>query len=353
MLIERLDVNPEFEGVYRGSDAKTGLLAFVAIHSTALGPAVGGCRMKAYLGERAARQDAMRLARAMTYKNAAAGLPLGGGKAVICVDEASAGTPELMRAFGRFVEALNGRYITAEDVGTSPEDMREVASQTTYVAGLQDGPFASGDPSPVTAMGVFECMSVALSARFGAPDFKGKTIAVQGLGHVGMALVRMLHREGAHLIVADVNRGATRLAAAELDARVVPPEEIHKASADVFAPCALGGTVNDQTVHQIAAPVICGAANNQLAVPDMASVLMERGVLYCPDYIVNAGGIVNVAKEILRENSDDWCNARLRAISRRLAEILAIADREHRTPTEVANDMVAEILSSRTQRKTA
>src|SRR5690606_11634367 len=243
-------------------DEKTGLKAIVAIHSTALGPALGGCRVWPYESEAAALNDVLRLSRAMTYKNSAMGLPLGGGKAVIIADSRADKTPELFEAFGRAVERLGGRYITAEDVGTEPDDMVAVRRHTRHVAGLPD---TSGDPSPATAFGVYNGIRAALKHAFGDDDLRGRRVAVQGLGAVGMHLCRYLHEDGAELIVTDIAQKRIDQAVSEMNARAVGSDEIYDVECDVFAPCALGAVVNDATLPRFKAKVIAGSANNQLA----------------------------------------------------------------------------------------
>ncbi|MCP5367930.1 MAG: Glu/Leu/Phe/Val dehydrogenase [Hyphomicrobiales bacterium] len=294
--------HPEFhdhEQVVHAFDAATGLRAIIAIHSTALGPAVGGCRMWPYADDAAALTDVLRLSRGMTYKSALAGLPFGGGKSVIIGDPARDKTPALFAAFGAAVDRLGGRYVAAEDVGTSVEDMDHMRRATRHVAGLAGG---SGDPSPVTAYGVFMALSAAVRHRLGRDgrgrdELGGLTVAVQGLGHVGFELCRLLHGAGAGLVVADIDPGRVAEAAATFGAEGAPPDRIHAAPADVFAPCALGGILNDSTIPDLGAAIVCGAANNQLAAPGHAGAMARRGVLYVPDYLANAGGIINIHYE--------------------------------------------------------
>jgi leucine dehydrogenase len=285
---------PGYEQVVRCDDPDSGLEAVIAIHDTSLGPALGGCRMWRYASERAAVDDALRLARGMTCKAAVAGLPLGGGKAVILGDAREAKSPALFHAFGRMVESLHGRYITGEDVGTSVEDMAIVAEETEHVAGIAEG---SGDPSPVTAAGVFHGIRAAVRHRLGREDLAGLKVAVQGVGHVGYHLCRLLHGAGAELAVTDVAAGAVARAAVEFGAAAVSPDAIYDVDADLFAPCALGGTVNRDTVPRLKAAIVAGSANNQLAEARHGEALRRRDILYAPDYVINAGGVIAVSHE--------------------------------------------------------
>jgi len=330
----------EFDGheqIVHAFDADTGLRAIIAVHNTARGPAVGGCRMWPYTDEAAALTDVLRLSRGMTYKSALAELPFGGGKSVIIGNPARDKTPELFEAFGRAVEQLGGRYIAAEDVGTSPADITHARRVTRHVAGLPDG---SGDPSPVTAYGVFMGMKAAVRHRLGKSDFRGLTVAVQGLGHVGSELCRLLHESGAKLLVADISAERVAAVCAAFDAQAVPADRIHTADVDIFAPCALGGGLNDDTIPQIRAGIIAGAANNQLAEPRHAEVLRGRGVLYPPDYVVNAGGIINILYEKPGYDADA-AFAHVARIHDTTLEILARADRAGIT-TAAAADHLAE-----------
>ncbi|MBI3144699.1 MAG: Glu/Leu/Phe/Val dehydrogenase [Pseudogulbenkiania sp.] len=321
---------PDFDGheqVVFASDSRSGLKAIIAIHNTRRGPAMGGCRMWAYPDSTAAATDALRLARGMTYKNAMAGLPIGGGKAVIIGDARSAKSPELFRALGRAIDQLGGRYITAEDVGTSPADMSFVREETRYVAGLSGELGGTGDPSPATALGVFVGIEAAVRHRLGVDSVKGLTVAVQGLGHVGYDLARRVHEAGARLVVADIDRANAERAAAEFGARVVAPDEIVDAQADVFAPCALGAVLNRQSLPRLKCSVVAGAANNQLATDDIGEQLRDAGILYAPDYVINAGGIIKVCAEYLSEPVDS-VEGRVRAIARTLGEVFQMAERD-------------------------
>ncbi len=311
------------EGVHFFNDPATGLRAIVAIHSTALGPAAGGCRMWSYASDEDALTDALRLSRGMSYKNAVAGLPLGGGKAVILRDPRHPPTPALFEAFGRAVEQLGGRYITAEDVGVSVGDMEAVARSTRYVCGLSqrnDGS-AGGDPSPRTARGVFVGLRAAVRTRLGREDLDGLRVAVQGLGHVGMRLCGELHAAGARLVVADLDPEAVAQAGARFGARAVPTERILFEDVDVIAPCALGAVLSQQTIPHLHARIVAGAANNQLATEADGERLLERGILYAPDYVINAGGIINAAAEYLHSMDAAQVDRKVEAIADTLADI--------------------------------
>ncbi len=330
------------EEVYRVEDPASGLIGFIALHSTVLGPAAGGLRMRVYGSQEEALEDVLNLSRGMSFKNAAAGLPLGGGKAVILGDPRTDKTPELLRAMGRAIDALNGRYWTAEDMGMSPEDMAVIARKTRFVAGRDEGAHASGDPSPVTAQGVFNAMRVGAGVAFGSRDLAGKRVAVQGLGHVGWHLCRLLHEAGATLIVADMDPVRVAETVRAFGAEEADPMRIHAAEADIFAPCAIGGILNEVTIPEIRARLVAGAANNQLATEADAVRLQARGILYLPDYVANGGGIINVAAEILRiEDRGPWVAQRLAALEATMERILARAAGESQSPALLA-DRIAE-----------
>jgi len=333
--------NPSFDGhedvVFVGGEAK-GFAGVIAVHNTALGPAAGGCRIWDYDSAADALTDALRLSRGMTYKNAMADLPLGGGKAVIY--RINTDRVEAFRAFGEAVEKLGGRYITAEDVGASVADMRAIAGTTSYVAGIpKEHGQAGGDPSPMTALGTF----VSIKALLGG-SVQGRTIAVQGVGNVGFNLCKLLSAEGAKLVVADVNRANLQRAEA-LGVELAPVDQIHAVQADVFSPCALGAGLNAQSIPELGAPIICGAANNQLATETDGARLVERGITYAPDYVVNAGGIINVSAEYLGEAAD-VVEARVRAIAPRLLRVLETAKGENLTPHQAADRIVREKLAA-------
>ena len=314
-----------------------GYRGLIAIHNTTLGPALGGTRFWKYESEEAAVIDALRLARGMTYKAAVAGLGLGGGKSVILADGRGIDREALFRAHGRFVESLKGRYITAEDVGTSPADMDYIYLETRHVVGLQG---KSGDPSPVTAMGVYQGVKASAGWKLGSEDLTGRTIAVQGCGHVGYYLCKYLSEEGAKLVVTDIAKDKMERVADEFRAKTVKPDDIVGVEADIFAPCALGAVVNDTTLPRLKVQVIAGGANNVLAEPRHGDELEQRGILYAPDYVINAGGLINVNAELMGWPAD-------RAL-RKAAEIhdtmLAVFElaKSEQLPTYVAADRLAE-----------
>jgi leucine dehydrogenase len=318
------------EVVFIGGETQ-GFAGIIAIHSTVLGPAAGGCRIWDYDSAEDALTDALRLSRGMTYKNAMADLPLGGGKAVIY--RINTDRVDAFQKFGEAVENLGGKYITAEDVGATVADMRAIAGATSYVAGLpKEAGQAGGDPSPATAFGVF----VSIKALLGGA-VQGRTVAVQGVGAVGFNLCKLLNAEGAKLVVSDVNRANLQRAEA-LGVEIAPVDQIHAVSADLFAPCALGAGLNERTVPELGAPIICGAANNQLATEADGARLVARGITYAPDYVVNAGGIINVSAEYLGEPAD-VVDGRLRAIAPRLLNVLETA-KSNGVPPHVAADRI-------------
>jgi len=333
--------NAAFDGhedvIFVGDEA-LGFAGIIAIHNTALGPAAGGCRIWNYDTPEAALTDALRLSRGMTYKNAMAELPLGGGKAVIY--KVGPDRTKTFQAFGDAVEKIGGRYITAEDVGASVSDMRTIAERTSYVAGLpKEEGHAGGDPSPVTALGVFVSIKEVLGGRV-----QGRTIAVQGVGAVGYNLCKLLKEAGASLIVADVNEKNLERAKA-LGATTASVDRIHAIAADLFSPCALGAGLNADTIPLLAAPIVCGAANNQLATEEDGARLVARGITYAPDYVVNAGGIINVSAEYLGEPAD-VVEARVRAIATRLAKVLDMAKAENIPPHQAADRIVRERIAA-------
>ncbi len=288
----------DFGEVHFRLDKATGLKAIVAIHDSRMGPALGGCRFIEYDTDDAAYIDALRLARGMTYKAALAGLAHGGGKSVIIRPRGRFDRVALFRAFGRFIEDLRGHYITAEDSGTGLEDMEIIRTQTKNVTGVDPSHGGSGDPSPFTALGVRRGIEACVKFKLGKPDLKNVHVAVQGVGHVGYYLCKELHAAGAKLTVADVDRLKSERAQREFGASVVTIDDVAKVECDVFAPCALGAGLNDDTVPQLKAGIVAGAANNQLAEPRHGDDLHARGILYAPDYAINAGGLVNVAQEV-------------------------------------------------------
>ncbi|CAG5080799.1 Glu/Leu/Phe/Val dehydrogenase dimerization domain-containing protein [Parvicella tangerina] len=286
----------EHEQVLFCQDKEVGLKAIIAVHNTVCGPALGGTRMWNYNNEFEALKDVLRLSRGMTYKNAISGLNLGGGKAVIIGDSRSQKNEALFRRFGKFVNSLAGKYITAEDVGISPKDMTWVSMETNHVAGL---PGKSGDPSPVTAYGVYMGMKAAVKARFGTDSLSGKRVSVQGVGHVGEYLVGHLAKEGAKIYVSDIHEPTLLEVAKKYKAEIVGKDEIYDLDVDIYAPCALGATVNDDTLERLKCSIIAGAANNQLAKEDIhGKKVMEKGIIYAPDFLINAGGVMNCYGEV-------------------------------------------------------
>ena len=323
MKITQLPALSGYENLQYCEDAKSGLRALISVHSTKHGPAAGGCRFWNYASLEEAINDVQRLSRGMTYKNRSANLPLGGGKAVIIGTKK---TPEMMRAFGKFVDSLDGTYYTAEDVGISPSDMEIVSEETCYVAGLESGEFASGDPSPVTARGVYLCLKRAVEYKLGRSKLKGIRIAVQGLGHVGWHLSQMLYADGAHLFVTDLNKEIITKAVDQFDATAIDLDDIYDVEADVFSPCAMGACLNIDTVSRLRVTVIAGAANNQLSEFNIGDLLKTKGIFYAPDYVVNAGGIINVSMEIQKINNPQYLEERLLALPKTLDMIIALAN---------------------------
>jgi leucine dehydrogenase len=320
-------------------DKGTGLRGIIAIHDTTLGPALGGCRMWPYATEEEAILDVLRLSRGMTYKAAVSGLDLGGGKSVILGDPDRDKSAALFRSFGRYVDSLGGRYITAEDVGTSPEDMEHIRSETPHVVGVDVARGGSGDPSPFTALGVVAGMRACAEEVFGSPSLEGLTVAVQGLGHVGYELCRLLHVEGTRLVVADLHPDTVRRAAVEFGAELVEPGGILSVPCDVFAPCALGAVVNDETLPNLRCSIVAGSANNVLAEGRHGEALAERGILYAPDYVINAGGLINVAAEL--EGYDEGrARERVARIYDSVKNVIGIS-RMDGVPTNVAADRLA------------
>lgn len=327
------------EALHLAQDPVTGLRAIIAIHDTRLGPALGGCRYLAYPDDDSALRDAIRLARGMSYKAALAGLPHGGGKAVILRPAHVPDRAALFEAFGRMVETLGGRYITAVDSGTSSLDMDCVALHTRHVTSTQ----AAGDPSPCTALGVFAGIRASALARLGSDDLEGLRIAVQGLGNVGYALAEQLAAAGAELLVSDLDPGRVQLAVEQLGAHPVASEALLTTPCDILAPCGLGGVLNAQSAPQLRCAVVAGAANNQLASPDIADLLEARGILYAPDYVINSGGLIHVA---LRHRGDDMpaITAHLARIGQRLTDIYAHAQADKRSPARVADALAERLL---------
>lgn len=344
MAVFSLSDFADHEQVVFCSDDKSGLKAIIAVHNSNLGPALGGCRMWPYANEEEAVRDVLRLSRGMTYKSAMANLKLGGGKSVIIGNPRTQKTPELLAAFARALENLNGRYIAAEDSGTSVADMKYMTQFTQHVAGIHDKPTEdgtrSGDPSPATAFGTFIGIKAAVREKLGRDSLEGLKIAVQGVGNVGFDLAQQLHAVGAKLWVTDIHKESLARAEVELGATVVAPEEIFGLDVDVFAPCALGAVLNDQTIPQLKARIVAGASNNQLAEPRHGVELMKRGILYAPDYVINAGGIIDVYHERIGFERAALI-AHVEGIYDNLLEIFERARKEERPTGEVA-DAIAE-----------
>jgi leucine dehydrogenase len=337
---ELISKHGDHEQVVFCHDKTVGLKAIIAIHNTALGPALGGTRMWNYKTEDEALVDVLRLSKGMTYKAAAAGLNLGGGKAVIIGDSKVHKTEGLFRAFGQFVNSLNGRYITAEDVGTNMNDMEHIFMETPWVTGIPKGFGGSGDPSPYTAHGVLMGIKAAAAEKFGSASLKGQRVAVQGLGNVGSNLVKYLVEEGAKVVIADIDPGRVKAVHDQFGCEAYNPEEILFADCDILAPCAMGAIVNDQTITKIKAKVIAGGANNQLAEARHGDHLRELGILYAPDYVINAGGLMNVFVE-LEGYSPDRAFDKTRKVYDNCAKVFAIAKRDG-VGTHTAADRLAE-----------
>src|SRR5690606_8844350 len=341
--------HPDFdkhEQVVYCHDQASGLKAIIAIHNTRLGPALGGCRMFPYATENDALRDVLRLSRGMTLKSSLAGLPLGGGKAVIIGDPHTRKSPALLQAMGDFVESLGGRYITAADLGTGDAEMQAFAQRTKHVVGASpratlDGSITSGDPSPSTALGVLVGLQEAVRQRLGRNDLAGLKVALQGVGHVGMGLARRLKAAGAELWVCDIFDANVQRAMDELDVHVVRPQDIYGLDVDVFAPCAMGGILNEQTLEVLRAPVIAGAANNQLATPEIGEMLRQRNQLWAPDYAINAGGIIDVYYQS-SGGSAAQIDSHVRGISDTLREIFARASASDEPTSVIAARLALE-----------
>lgn len=337
MQITEIKTNTDHEQVLIGREAASGYHGIIAIHSTALGPAVGGTRFWNYATEDEALTDVLRLSQGMTYKTALAGLPLGGGKSIIIGNNANPNREALLRAHGRFVDTLQGRYITAEDVGTSPADMEIMRLETNYVTGLLG---RSGDPSPFTARGVFRAIQASSKFLRDTDDLSGLTVAIQGCGNVGYNLAKRLHEAGAKLIVTDVNNESVARLVAAFGAQMVHPSEIFSVPADIFAPCALGGVLNDETIPQLKVKIVAGAANNQLLEERHGTLLRDGNILYAPDYVANAGGVLNGCVEVLGWEPEHSLK-KIDEIYETILRIFASAQAEGIT-TNAAADRLAE-----------
>jgi leucine dehydrogenase len=360
----------DHEQVVFCSDPVSGLKAIIAVHSSALGPATGGTRFWDYTaphrkvapsdiaeerGEQDAVYDVLRLSRGMSFKNAMAGLRLGGGKSVILGNPKELGTPELMRAFGRYLERLGGVYYAAEDVGTTPAMLAAASETTQYVSGLEAGDFATGDPSPHTALGVYVGIQSAVRHRLGQDSMKGVTVAIQGVGHVGYYLAKHLRDAGAKLIITDIVDSNIQAVLADGPVEVVAPDAIHAVDCDVFAPCALGGGLNPKTIPAIKAKVIAGAANNQLEKESRDDALLrDKGILYAPDYVINAGGIISIESEVHKEPNDPVAReAKVRRIGGTLTKVFDASIKQKRATGGIANEMAENIIRNAVDTKIA
>ncbi len=337
------------ESVHFGYDPASGLKAIVAIHSTVLGPSLGGTRFYPYADEQEALIDVLRLSKGMTYKAACAGLDQGGGKAVIIGEPSDLASDQLFRSYGRFIDGLAGRYVTAEDVGTTVENMGVVATQTSHVSGLARASGGSGDPSPATARGVIAGMRAIGQRLWGTDDLRGRRVAIKGVGKVGMSLAERLHARGVDLVVADIDEGATDSAADNIGAKVVSVEDIHRVDCDIFSPCALGADLNPHTIPELSCQAIAGSANNQLLSSDDADRISARGILYAPDFVVNAGGIINIAVEHGGYDADRAATM-IDRIYDNLTEVLRIADDTGANTEQAAVHMADARIAARTQK---
>ena len=337
----------EHEQIVFCHDKDTGLKAIIGIHNTVLGPALGGTRMWNYANEWEALNDVLRLSRGMTYKSAISGLNLGGGKAVIIGDAKTDKSPEMMTRFGQFIHSLSGKYITAEDVGTTTPDMDIIREVTPYVTGISEAKGGSGNPSPVTAYGVYMGMKAAAKHKFGTEKLEGKKIMVQGTGHVGETLISYLTKEGATVLVTDINETKMQDVAAKYGAQVFTGDDLYSADVDIYAPCALGATVNDETIQRLKAKVIAGAANNQLANDEVhGKILQEKGILYAPDFLINAGGIINVYAEIVGYDKDEAMR-RTENIYNTTLEIFTHAEANNITTQKAAMSLAKQRIEDR------
>ncbi len=333
------------EEVLYGTDPVSGLQTIIAIHSTALGPALGGTRFYSYASEAAALTDVLRLSKAMSYKAAAAGLDLGGGKGVILGDPQQIKTERLMRAYGRVVDSLGGRYVTAEDVGTTARDMLNISRETRWVTGIPEVHGGSGDPSPATARGVLAAMRSVALRLWDTDDLSNCVVAIQGVGKVGSSLVQRLTKAGATVIVADVNDGALTEMEREYGARPVPLDDIYDVPCDIFAPCALGGSLSEATIPRLKCRAVVGAANNQIATEADADRLAAADILYAPDFVVNAGGIINITEE-LRGYSWERAAAAVDLVGDNLTKVFAAADTQGTNPNVAAIDVAQKRIAA-------
>ncbi len=334
---------PGYERIASFCDTDTGLKACIAVHSTVLGPSMGGVRMHPYATEGEALKDVLQLSRAMTYKAAAAGLPVGGGKSVIIGDPARDKSPELWRAFGACLESFGGRYIAGEDMGTTPEDMDEIARATRHVMGRSASSGGLGDPAPHTARGVLAGIRAALKWRYGDGSLEGVRVAVQGVGAVGMNLAEALHRGGVQLVVGDPCEERAGEAVKRFSAEAVSPEDIHKTKCDLFAPCAMGGILNQQTIRELRCAVVAGSANNQLSSVAAGDALAKRGILFAPDYVINAGGVIAIAAP-LAGLTPAGRDKKIEGIADRLTQVFTRAEQAGIPPEKAADQLSEDVL---------
>ncbi len=328
------------------TDTETGLKAFIAIHDLTLGPALGGTRIWPHATDEDAIMDVLRLARAMTYKSAAAGLDLGGGKGLILADPRKDKTEALLRSYGRFVDSMGGRYVTTEDVGANAQDMEWISRETKHVVGLSEELGGSGNPARVTGFGVYQAMRACAEASWGSDSLEGRTVAMQGFGNVASSIAAHVKEAGAKLVVTDINDAAIAKAEAIGVAAIVEPDAIFDVECDVFAPCALGGALNSGTIPRLRSAVVCGAANNQLADDHCAELLRKRGILYAPDFIGNAGGVINVYFELGRKYDRDAAMEKTAHIYDTMGRVIATSKREDITTAEAANRIAEERLEA-------
>lgn len=332
----------DYEQVVFCQDKHSGLKAIIGIHDTTLGPALGGTRIWDYKSEEEALIDVLRLSRGMTYKNATAGLNLGGGKAVIIGDPEKIKSEELFRTFGKFVESLGGRYITAEDMNAGTKEMAYINEETNYVVGLEG---KSGNPSPVTAFGAFKGMLAAVDEVYGSEDLNGKTVAVQGLGAVGYGICEYLHNAGAKLIVTDIRKDSIERVVNDFGAKGVEPDEIYSVDCDIFAPCAMGAIINDFTIDKLKCKIVAGCANNQLAEDKHGDMLMGKDILYVPDYVINSGGVINVYEELKGYNKERAMN-RAAGIYDSVKKIIEISKKDNIPTYKAANKMAEDRIAA-------
>lgn len=336
-----------YETVIEAENSETNLHCFIAIHNTERGPALGGVRIYPYKGEKEALEDVLRLSRAMTAKSSLAGLNLGGGKSVIIADPKRDKTPAMLRSFGEVIDSLKGTYIVAEDVGSSAEDMLVIREKTPYVVALPTER-SSGDPSPFTAFGVLRGMEAAVKKMFGSPSLLGRSVAIQGLGHVGHCLAEQLFWLGAKVFIADIDDDKARLTAKKWGAKAVSPREIHRLPCDIFAPCALGGILNPGSIQELKCLAIVGSANNQLQNDDDDKLLFDRKILYAPDFIINAGGLINVSEELSPEGYSPLnAIAKIRKIYDTATTVFYRSEKERRGTGSIALELAMENLRKR------